>query len=389
MTKRTNRVESTLLRRINERRLLEVIQQQGPSSRAMLARTSGLTAPTVSKAVDLLLSRGLLEELDPVEPALGRPGRLVRMAAESAAVLGVVVDASTCCIVAAGLDGKVTEEQTRRLPTPETYAAVIDGIEHECRELLAGIRGTVHGIGVSVPGLVNERLREIVFSPNLRILDKRNPARDLEDRLGVPCLLAQETDALCLSERMYGDARGLEDFAVLDATTGLGLGVMSGGQLLAGHSGMAGEVGHITVAPDGLRCGCGNRGCLETLATDAALLRLLAERLGHPLDMAKAATLLDDRAADFQHEIRTVTEHLAIAIAAVINIFNPTSLFVHGTLLAGSEERFARVLERVKQRTLTASLSDCTIVAARSSKRQGAIASIMHHVTNTWAPSIR
>ncbi|MEX0669774.1 MAG: ROK family transcriptional regulator [Pirellulales bacterium] len=389
MTKHINRVESALLRRINERRLLEVIQRQGPASRATLARTSGLTAPTVSKAIDLLLARGLLEELDPVEQALGRPGRLVRMATESAAVLGVVVDASTCCIVAAGLDGRVTEEQTRRLPTPDTYAAVIDGIEHGCRGLLAEISGTVHGIGVSVPGLVNERLREIVCSPNLHILDKRNPARDLEDRLGVPCVLVQETDALCLSERMYGDARGLEDFAVLDATTGLGLGAMSGGQLLAGHSGMAGEIGHITVAPDGIRCGCGNRGCLETLATDAALLRLLAESLGRPLDMTGAAALLAERAADFQHEIRTVTEHLAIAIAAVINIFNPTALFVHGVLLAGSEERFARVLERVKQRALTASLSDCTIVAARSSKRQGAIAGIMHHLTNTWAPSIR
>ncbi len=389
MTKHTNRIESTLLRRINERRLLEVIQQQGPSSRAMLARTSGLTAPTVSKAVDVLLARGLLEELDPVDQPLGRPGRLVRMAAESAAVLGVVFDSSTCCVVAAGLDGMVTEQQTRRVATPETYADVIDLVEQECRGLLAAVSGTVHGIGISVPGLVNERLREIVFSPNLHLLDRQNPARDLEDRLGVPCVLVQESDALCLSERMYGGARGLDHFAVLDATTGLGLAAMSGGELLTGHSGMAGEVGHITVAPDGLRCGCGNRGCLETLATDRALVRLLADRLGRPLDMPAAAALLEERAADFQHEIQTVAEHLAIAIASVINIFNPTALFVHGTLLAGNKERFARVLERVEQRALKASLSDCTIVAARSSKRQGAIAGIIHHLTNTWAPSIR
>ena len=389
MTLKENRVESTLLRRINERRLLEVIQQQGPSSRAMLTRVSGLTAPTVSKAVDSLLKRGLVEELEPVEQALGRPGRLVRMAAESAAVLGVVIDAQVCCVAAAGLDGKVTEEQTRRFAPPDTYATLLDTIAEHCRCLLAGVSGTVHGIGVSVPGLVNERLEEIVFSPNLHLLDKRNPARDLEARLGVHCLLLQETDSLCLSERIYGDARGLHDFAMLDVTTGLGLGVMSGGQLLAGHSGMAGEVGHITVVPDGVRCGCGNRGCLETLATDSALVRLMAEQLGQPLDLEAATALLENRAADFQHELRTVTEYLAIAIAAVINIFNPTTLFVHGTLLAGSDERFARVLERVKQRTLTASLADCTIVATRSSKRQGAIAGIMHHLTNAWAPSIR
>ena len=384
-----NRIESTLLRRINERRLLEAIQQHGPSSRATLTRVSGLTAPTVSKAVESLLKRGFVEELDPSEPALGRPGRLVRMAAESAAVLGVVIDATTCCVVAAGLDGTVSEAQTRRFATPGNYADLLDALEQQCRGLLGGILGRVHGIGVSVPGLVNERLQEIVFCPNLHLLDKRNPARDLAERLGLECVLVQETDALCLSERMYGDARGLHDFAMLDVTTGLGLGVMSGGQVLAGHSGMAGEVGHITVVPDGIRCGCGNRGCLETLATDAALVRLMSEKLGKTLSLDDATALIASRPGDFQHEIRTTTEYLAIAIAAVINIFNPTTLFVHGTLLVGSEERFARVLERVKQRTLTASLADCTILATRSSKRQAAIAAIMHHVTNAWAPSIR
>jgi predicted NBD/HSP70 family sugar kinase len=266
---------------------------------------------------------------------------------------------------------------------------LIAALEEHCRELLAGVTGKAHGIGVSVPGLINDRLEEIVFSPNLHALDKRNPARDLQQRLGIPCQLVQETDALCLSERLFGDARGLDDFAVLDAATGLGLSVMSGGRLLAGHSGMAGEVGHITVDPAGVRCGCGNRGCLETLATDSALLRLLAEKVRRSLDVDEAAALLDERSADFQHELRTVSEYLAIAIAAVINIFNPTTLFVHGRLLAGAPDRFARVLERVKQRTLTASLAECTIVATRSSKRQGAIAGIMHHLTDAWAPTVR
>ena len=386
---RDNRIESTLLRRINERRLLEVIQQQGPSSRATLTRVSGLTAPTVSKAVDSLLKRGLVEELAPHEPALGRPGRLVRMAADSAAVLGVVIDAHTCAVVAAGLDGRVSEPQTRRFATPRGYGPLLDAIEERCRDLLAGVTGRVHGIGVSVPGLVNERLGRIVFCPNLHLLDQRNPAHDLAQRLGVACVLVQETDCLCLSEQLYGDARGLHDFAMLDVTTGLGLGVMSGGQVLAGHSGLAGEVGHVTVVPDGIRCGCGNRGCLETLATDAALVRLLSEKQGRPVSVEEAATLVAGRAGDFQHEIRTVTEYLAIAIAAVINIFNPSTLFVHGTLLVAAEERFARVLERVKQRTLTAALADCTILATRSSKRQAAIAGIIHHLTNAWAPSIR
>ena len=387
-SQRHERVETGLLRRINERRLFETLQQHGPASRADLTRLTGLTAPTVSKAIESLLARGLAEEIEPIAHALGRPGKLVRPATESAVVLGVVIDVSSCSVTATGLDGRISKPLTQRFPTPGTYAALLDAIERCCRDLLDQTTRQIQGVGISVPGLINDRLGEIVFSPNLHLLDKRNPAVDLAERIGCECLLLQESYALCLGERLHGAAQGLDDFALLDVEAGLGLGVMSGGRLLAGHSGMAGEIGHITVAPDGPRCGCGNRGCLETLATDAALARMLSEAVGRPVDLAAAVTLLAERAADFQHEVRVVAEHLAIAIAAVINIFNPTALFVHGRLLASNPERFERVLDRVKQRTLTAALADCAIHTTRSSKRQGAVAGIIHQLTSACAPTL-
>lgn len=248
-----DRIESGLLRRINERRLFEALQQHGPASRAALTRLSGLTAPTVSKAVESLLSRGFVEETDPIDQAIGRPGKLVRLATASAVVLGVVIDVGNCSMAMTGLDGRVTENLTSRFATPTDYPALLDAIEAQVRAFVGNSFDRLRGIGVSVPGLVNDRLGEIVFSPNLHLLDKRNPARDLADRLGCECLLLQESYALCLGERLHGAARGLDDFALLDVEAGLGLGVMSGGRLLAGHSGLAGEIGHITVAPDGLR----------------------------------------------------------------------------------------------------------------------------------------
>ena len=380
--------EPALLRRINERLVLEVIRRGGPSSRASVARASGLTAPTVSKVVESLLSRGLVEEFDQVKSAVGRPSKLVQMATSSSAVIGVVIDADTCCVTMTGLDGRVTEERTLRFPTPDDYTVLIDRLEERCRTLLSRISAVPRGVGVSVPGLVNERLRQVVFSPNLHILDHKNPARDLEERLGIECLLVHELQALCLGERTYGGAHGLENFAILDVTQGLGLGVVVGGTVLAGNSGMAGEIGHITVDPNGMRCGCGNRGCLETLATDAALVRLVRERVEKPLSVAEVAVLLDERTADFQQDIHMVAEYLAIAIAVVIKTFNPTSVFVHGRLLVERKERFDLVLERVRQRTLTPLLAECTIIPTRSSKRQGAIAGIMHWLTEARTPAL-
>jgi N-acetylglucosamine repressor len=115
----------------------------------------------------------------------------------------------------------------------------------------------------------------------------------------------------------------------------------------------------------------------------------MSNEVGQPLDLDQARVMLDERPDDFAAQIATVTEYLAIAIATVINIFNPTALFVHGTLLTDSEERFSRVLDRVRQRALTASLADCTISATTSSKRKGAVAGIVHHLTRSWAPMIR
>ena len=385
---KSERAEPALLRRINQRHLIEVIQRSGASSRATLARMSGLTPPTVSKVVESLLLQGLVEEFEQDRPLLGRPHKLVKMATTSSVVLGVVIDVDSSCVTETGLDGQITEDKTLRFQTPDTYDRLLDELEQRCRTLLSRTNAKPRGVGVSVPGIVSERLEQVVFCPNLHLLDHRNPARDLEKRLGVECLLMHELQALCLAERMYGVARDLENFAMLDVTQGLGLGVVVGGMILAGNSGLAGEIGHITADPTGIRCGCGNRGCLETLATDAALMRMMHERVKMPLTLAGAAAMLDEQGADFESEIQSVADYLAIAIAAVINTFNPTTVFVHGKLLVENKDRFDRVLDGVRQRTLLPLLAECTIVPTRSSKRQGAIAGIMHWLTEGRTPGL-
>jgi predicted NBD/HSP70 family sugar kinase len=383
------RVEPALLRRINERRLLEYLQISGPSSRARLRKISGLTAPTVSKVVDSLLEQGLLEEIDPVRPAMGRPGRLVRMASATALVLGVLVDADRCTVVVAGLDGRIDDSRTRHVATPATYEALIEALDRECRMALTGLAGAPQGIGVVVDGLINDRAQQIVCCANLHILDRRNPARDLESRIGVRCRLLKGTSALCLSERACSDAAGRDDFCVFDITTGIGLGIMSGGTLVTGHSGMAGEIGHVVVDPGGALCGCGNRGCLETLATDSAIVRLVSAKVGQVLAPTDVGWLLDQQPADFATEIETVANRLALAASMAINILNPARLLIHSRLFLVSDTRFEAVRAALDRLGLAASVADCLVARTRSSKEQAAIAGIIHEITQTWAPALR
>ncbi len=362
-----------------------------------------MTGPTVTKAAESLLQLGLLEELDAeqVPGRLGRPERRLRLASRSTEVIGIVIDARRCTVVPAGLDGRHAEESAIRFATPATYSELLSTLERLCRELgtipppgppprrqRGRSVGQLRGVGISVPGLVSDRLAEVVLSPNLHILDGQAPARDLEERIGVPCRMFQESHALCLGESIFGAAVGLDDFAMLDVSTGLGLGVMSGGRLLTGTSGLAGELGHLRIDPAGVRCGCGNRGCLETMATDTALARLVSEAIGRPVGAEEAIAGLRDRSIVAPAAIDRVIDALAVAVSAVINIFNPATLFVHGGLLATADDVFPRLVDLVRRTALAPTFTDCRIVRARGSKRTGALAGIIEHVVNAAVPRL-
>jgi len=398
LTAGSPRAATPLLRRLNERRVLDAILTHGPLSRTALRRAAAMTGPTVTKAAESLLKMGFLEELDAeqVPGRLGRPERRLRLASRSTEVIGIVIDARRCTVVPAGLDGRHAENAAIRFATPGSYHELLSTLERLCRELGAvpppGQReragGRLRGVGISVPGLVSDRLAEVVFSPNLHILDGHAPARDLEARIGVPCRMFQESHALCLGESIFGAAVGLTDFAMLDVSTGLGLGVMSGGRLLKGNSGLAGELGHLRIDPAGVRCGCGNRGCLETIATDTALARLVSEAIGRPVGAEEAIAGLRDGSIVAPAALDRVIDALAVAVSAVINIFNPATLFVHGGLLSAAADVFPRLLDLVRGAALAPALTDCRIVRARGSKRTGALAGIIEHVMSAAVPRL-
>jgi predicted NBD/HSP70 family sugar kinase len=378
-------IQPVLLSRINERQILRMLLEYGALSRAEIARAAGLGPPTVSRAVEALLQSGFVEE-DAPQGVFGRPAKRLRLAVKSSQVVGLVLDADLCRVVCAGLDGKVHALRTHTFPTPSTYEELLREAETALRALMDVPNVTTLGVGISMPGLVDSRLKQGLLSPNLPITDGRTPGRDLELLLGVTCVLVQEEHGLCLAERYFGNARGLENFAMLDVSTGVGLGVMSGGRLLAGKRGLAGEIGHITVDLRGRRCGCGNRGCLETVACDTALAAIVSQRLGRKVGFDEVVALTRAGELTLGEELDTLCDYLAVALAAVINLFNPASLFVYGRLFALDPTLFPRLLAQTKLRALEPSFADCRIVEARGSKRQGAIAAVIDHLIDALVP---
>ncbi len=381
-------IRPAVVGKLNERQVLRLLQTRGPLSRAEVARESGLSAPTVSKAVASLLKAGLLEEADAPELARGRPAPKLRLATSSTQVFGIAIDVGHCEVVSAGLDG-VIHGDTLKIPTPSTYPELLDALSEAVRKLMAKPGMTTLGCGISLPGLVDFRKARGVLSPNVPMTDGHAPAADLAAKLGIECMLLQESHALCLAERNYGLARGVDDFAVIDVGAGVGLGLMVGGRLLKGHSGLAGEIGHVTaIASGGRKCGCGNFGCLETVASDSALAYHASQKLNRAVNADEVIELARTGVVDLSAELQEIAGYLAIGVAAVVNLFNPEVVFIHSPLLDIDPGLLGRVVERVGQRALPPSFAGCRILRAEGSKCQGAIAGMIQHLTDAVAPDV-
>jgi len=385
----TGRAEPALLKRVNARHVLDALLEFGPCTRTALRNHTGISAPTMSKLMDHLAGTGLVEAAS--EPLLtaGRPSKVFRLACDTARILGVVIDIDSTKVFSCGLDGCVADEAVRVIDTPRTYGELLSEIARVARDLGEEHPALCLGAGVSVPGLFNAREGRVMLSPNLRFLNGAQLAADLEQRLEVATIAFQEERALCLAEQIFGAARELEDFAMIDISAGLGMGVVSGGRFVGGRDGYGGELGHITVDPRGERCGCGNRGCLETVATDRVFARIVEGKAGRPVSVDEAIDLVRRGEIRAGRELARMTDFLARGLGIVINLFNPAGVFVHGRLFDAREGLFDDLISAVESHALRPSLAASRIIRARGSKKQGAAATIISHLFRSAGPSIR
>lgn len=389
----SRKIRPSLLRQLNERVVFETVRDHGPISRADLTRQSGITPPTASKVVAKLLRAGFLEEVDGSAgndgaAKAGRPSKVYRLGTGSVQVLGAAMDVRRCAVLAAGLDGKIDPASVLEFATPSTYHELIDALADRARSLMR--RGAIEtlGMGISTPGEVDMRSQRVLLSPNLHVTDGRSPGRDLQRRLGIETVMFHETIGTCLAERANGAAKGLNDFVMIGVYEGFGVSIVSGGRLVLGRDMMAGELGHVTVDLNGMKCGCGNTGCLETVATDPAFARAVSKQEGRRLEVEEAVRLARDGKIDVTAPLRQTLEYLAVGIGAAINIFNPQAVLVCARMLDGHPDALDWLRQAVARRSLAPLLNNCQIVRAEGNTRQGAIASIIQHLTHALWPAI-
>jgi len=221
------------------------------------------------------------------------------------------------------------------------------------------------GVGIGVPGFILMEKGVIVGSNNLPQFD-HYPVRDeIEKRLGTQVILENDANAAALGEKWIGAGKDVNDLALLTLGTGIGGGIICDGKVLHGHVGMAGELGHITVVPNGNPCGCGNYGCLEKHASATAIVNMARMMsLGHnpsSEDVFKMAVAGDAKAKMIFHAMGSA---LGIALATLINIFNFPLYLLSGGVLAAWDQFAPAMLSEVEKRSFTYRNAKTTIAKA-------------------------
>jgi glucokinase len=233
------------------------------------------------------------------------------------------------------------------------------------------------GIGVGVPGFIRMKEGVLAYSPNLPYLENFPIRDEIRRRLGTPMILENDANAAALGEKWMGAGRDVDDLVLLTLGTGIGGGIISGGRVLRGFVGMAGELGHITVIPNGNPCGCGNQGCLEKAASATAVSAMAKMlHLGENLS-AKEVAELAAQPGDAGEKARTVWrvmgEALGAALATLVNTFNfPLYLLSGGMLPAWDlfEPHMLRILEQ-RSATYRATRAEMRIAKATLGNEAG------------------
>ncbi|MFE4261201.1 ROK family protein [Streptomyces sp. NPDC056883] len=336
------------LHRANLERVVRAVRLAGSLTQAEIARSTGLSAATVSNIVRELKEAGTVEVTD--TSAGGRRARSVSLSGDAGIVIGVDFGHTHLRVAVGNLAHQVLAEESEPLDVDASWVDGFDRAESLVGRLVEGIgigRDKIIGVGLGVPGPIDVESGTLGSTAILPGWAGINPRRELSQRLGVPVYVDNDANLGALGELVWGSGRGVKDLAYIKVASGVGAGLVINGQIYRGPGGTAGEIGHITLDESGPVCRCGNRGCLETFAAARYVLPLLQGSHGPELTMERVVELARDGDPGCRRVITDVGRHIGSGVASLCNLLNPSRVVLGGSLADAGELVLAPIRESV------------------------------------------
>ncbi len=361
------------MKSLNKSIILTKILNNGPISRAQIAKETELTPPTVGSLVKELIEQGIVKESTQGVSKGGRKPTMLVIDQQAFYMIGIDAGPSKISAILTDLAGRVLMNLEQPLSTPITetqFTQQLIGITEQMLSHNQAHQDDIIGIGVAMHGVVNAELGQALYAPNLNLRDM-----PIGETLSAhfPYLVKVENDAraLALAESWFGDGKGFERLVTLNIGTGVGAGVTIDGELYRGESHIAGEVGHMTIDINGETCTCGNQGCLQTMVSGPAIARRIDKLIKTgtetslkgqteitAFDVFKAAEAGDELA---EQVLVDTGVYLGIGLTNLIHTLNPSKIILTGGVAKAGKYLLPAVKQTVAKRALTQSAKTTSI----------------------------
>jgi N-acetylglucosamine repressor len=358
----------TLIRALNRSSVLNTVKSAGPVARTDIARITGLSPATVTAITSELIEDNLVFEKAAGDSSGGRRPILLALNPRGGYVVGIKLTEHEAIGALTDLEATIITRQTQSWEgaTPQEAVRVMSRLVRTLAAEKGVSKKQLLGVGVGLAGIIDAERGILRSTPYFNWYDL--PLRDLlQAGLKLPVYIDNDVNTFTLAEKWFGSGQGIDHFITVTIGRGVGMGIVVNGQLYRGVGGGAGELGHTVVDPQGPQCSCGKRGCLEAYIGDQALVQSAeeAEQRGDlPVTIQDAQGLVDlaasgDPAASLI--LAQAGEKLGIALANLINLFNPELIVIGGEGTRAGEWIFQPMRSAVHQNTIPGLVKETTI----------------------------
>lgn len=337
-----------------------VITNQG-ISRIDIAKKTGLSKMTVSNIIAELIEEKILCETSIISNnSVGRRPITLDISDYSPYLCGIYIFRDKFVAVISTLKLEILERISIRLDEEENNDSLMKKIFKAIDNLKLKFSDKLKAIGISCVGPVDTVTGTILSPPNFHHIRDLNIKSLLENHTGLPVFLENDMNTSALCERLFGSGKEIENFIYVGITNGIGAGIISDGKLLVGSGGFAGEIGHITVVPDGRECYCKNKGCLESYASIPDIIRKLGE---NPSERSFESIVKEYQDSEIFHKImKEISEYLVIALTGVCNILDPQTIILGHEGYFFPDSYLTEIEELINSKILTKGYKNINII---------------------------
>ncbi|WP_106815286.1 ROK family transcriptional regulator [Microbacterium timonense] len=372
---------------VNE--LFQLLRDGVPRTRAELAKATGLARSTVAARVDQLMRMGLISPVAEAVSTGGRPPSLFALNPAAKVVIAADVGASHATVAVTDLNGTVLADQSEPLDIALGPEPVLNWLVEGATALLARVgrdRSQVAAIGIGVPGPVEHSTGLPVNPPIMPGWDRFDIPGWLNQHLDVPVLVDNDVNIMALGERAVAWP-GVEHLMFVKIATGIGAGLISGGTLLRGAQGVAGDIGHVQVARAAdVACRCGNRGCLEAIASGPAIARTLRDQGVDARTGSDVVDLVKRGNIEAIQAVRQAGRDIGEVLTTCVSLVNPSVITIGGSMARVGEHLIAGVRETVYTRSIPLATEHLSIVQSAAAERAAVIGASMLAVEHVLSP---